>query len=637
MARLAAALAVTALLVAAPSAHAQAPSNDTVAGAAALPLNQPVSGDLGDAANDYRLSGSLCFGGIGQTLAAAEGNDVVYRFVAPRAGDYSFRVTETASTNSVLYVAAALPTGPGPSTVTACLAAANRNAPQEAEEVSGLPLAAGQQVFVVADSQAGTSDPTAFKLVAERPFTETESNASTATADLRTCGAVGRSGTASDVDFWSVGPQNAGSRLFALVDGAAGSGADWDLRATTAVDTLEYDDSDADTPHGLTAPMIAGTRVGNVASFLRVDSPGGENEPYRLYSVVRGLPIGIDAEPNGTPAQAHATQSLYGSATIGSASDVDVYSFSAPARGLMFIGLDADPLRDNTPFNARLALLDAAGATLAEVDTPNGASVTTSGAGTLTSTTPSSPGEALALRLPAAGVYYVRVATSAGVGSGDYLLSAAYQCRPTAIPAPIDVTPPALPGGTQGAPYSQALSASGGVGSHSFAVSSGSLPPGLNLAAGGTLDGTPTQSGAFSFTVTATDEDDAVGERPYALEVTAPPASGPGPGSEPGPGAPGPGPGTGTPADTAAPQARITKKPTKKLRARRVSFSFSSNERGSKFQCKIDKKRFGTCRSPKRYSLKPGKHTFQVRATDAAGNVDRSPAKYAFTLLRPKR
>jgi hypothetical protein len=178
---------------------------------------------------------------------------------------------------------------------------------------------------------------------------------------------------------------------------------------------------------------------------------------------------------------------------------------------------------------------------------------------------------------------------------------------------------------------------SGGVGPHSFKVSSGALPPGLALGTDGTLAGTPTQPGTFNFSVVATDADEAFGERPYSLEVAAPPAP-PGAGPDPGPGTgPGPAPGTGTPADTDPPQTRITKKPKKKLRARRVSFSFSSTERGSKFQCRIDRKRFGTCRSPKKYSLKPGKHTFQVRATDVAGNVDRSPAKYAFRVLRPKR
>jgi hypothetical protein len=54
--------------------------------------------------NDYQLSGSACFGGIGQTPVTAGGRDLlVYRFVAPSAGAYSFRQVEPdTATNPVL-------------------------------------------------------------------------------------------------------------------------------------------------------------------------------------------------------------------------------------------------------------------------------------------------------------------------------------------------------------------------------------------------------------------------------------------------------------------------------------------------------------------------------------------------------
>jgi len=41
---------------------------------------------------------------------------------------------------------------------------------------------------------------------------------------------------------------------------------------------------------------------------------------------------------------------------------------------------------------------------------------------------------------------------------------------------------------------------------------------------------------------------------------------------------------------------------------------------------------FSACRSPKTYKqLKPGKHTFEVRAFNAAG-ADPTPAKKSFTI-----
>lgn len=56
---------------------------------------------------------------------------------------------------------------------------------------------------------------------------------------------------------------------------------------------------------------------------------------------------------------------------------------------------------------------------------------------------------------------------------------------------------------------------------------------------------------------------------------------------------------------------------------------------GSTFQCKLDRKPFKKCSSPKTYKkVKPGKHVFRVRAIDKAGNVDPTPAKRKFTVLR---
>jgi hypothetical protein len=56
-------------------------------------------------------------------------------------------------------------------------------------------------------------------------------------------------------------------------------------------------------------------------------------------------------------------------------------------------------------------------------------------------------------------------------------------------------------------------------------------------------------------------------------------------------------------------------------------FSFSANESAS-FTCSLDGAAYTSCNSPTRYSdLEPGWHTFSVRATDTAGNVEPSPAK----------
>jgi MBG domain (YGX type) len=66
--------------------------------------------------------------------------------------------------------------------------------------------------------------------------------------------------------------------------------------------------------------------------------------------------------------------------------------------------------------------------------------------------------------------------------------------------------PPTLSDGQYGSAYnSQTLTVIGGFPPYTFSVTAGSLPPGMSLSNAGTLSGTPTAAGAYSFTVTATD------------------------------------------------------------------------------------------------------------------------------------
>lgn len=65
---------------------------------------------------------------------------------------------------------------------------------------------------------------------------------------------------------------------------------------------------------------------------------------------------------------------------------------------------------------------------------------------------------------------------------------------------------------------------------------------------------------------------------------------------------------------------------------RRVAFRFASSELRSSFRCKLDRKPWRSCRSPRAYLLRPGRHAFRVYAIDAAGNRDRTPAVFRFTV-----
>jgi Ca2+-binding RTX toxin-like protein len=68
---------------------------------------------------------------------------------------------------------------------------------------------------------------------------------------------------------------------------------------------------------------------------------------------------------------------------------------------------------------------------------------------------------------------------------------------------------------------------------------------------------------------------------------------------------------------------------------RRVVFRFSSNEAGGRFRCKLDRKPYVACTSPRAYSLALGPHTVRIVAVDAAGNVDPTPALFKLRVRRP--
>ncbi len=95
--------------------------------------------------------------------------------------------------------------------------------------------------------------------------------------------------------------------------------------------------------------------------------------------------------------------------------------------------------------------------------------------------------------------------------------------NPPPTPCPtIVLAPTTLPNQTVGVPYSQTISATGGTGPYSFAVTSGTLPPGLTLSSAGVLSGTPTTAGSTSFTVTATDAATCTGSNAYVMVVNPP-------------------------------------------------------------------------------------------------------------------
>jgi len=106
--------------------------------------------------------------------------------------------------------------------------------------------------------------------------------------------------------------------------------------------------------------------------------------------------------------------------------------------------------------------------------------------------------------------------TITATDSGQHTRSRRYTLRITQATVRLTLTPTALPnaigpGDCPAQGYSQTITAAGGTAPYTFSVPSRSLPPGLTLTpvAGSSdaaaISGTPTTTGSYPFTITATD------------------------------------------------------------------------------------------------------------------------------------
>ncbi|WP_238149828.1 putative Ig domain-containing protein [Dyella jiangningensis] len=116
-----------------------------------------------------------------------------------------------------------------------------------------------------------------------------------------------------------------------------------------------------------------------------------------------------------------------------------------------------------------------------------------------------------------AGNYNVTVKVTDGFG---FTGSQAYTFT---INAPsITLTPAAVPGGQVAVAYNQSLSASGGNGGYTYSLAAGALPPGVALSSAGSLSGTPSAAGNYSFTVKVTDGFGFTGSQAYTVGINQP-------------------------------------------------------------------------------------------------------------------
>ncbi|MCS5516893.1 Ig domain-containing protein [Pseudomonas qingdaonensis] len=94
----------------------------------------------------------------------------------------------------------------------------------------------------------------------------------------------------------------------------------------------------------------------------------------------------------------------------------------------------------------------------------------------------------------------------------------------TIVAGSMAITPATLPAPIYSSSYSQQLTVSGGVAPYTFSINGGSLPTGIALSSTGTLTGSPSSPGTYTFSVTAVDSSSNLTSvsQSYTLTIATP-------------------------------------------------------------------------------------------------------------------
>jgi uncharacterized protein (TIGR03437 family) len=222
-------------------------------------------------------------------------------------------------------------------------------------------------------------------------------------------------------------------------------------------------------------------------------SATGGSAPYNFNIVTGTLPPGLTLSSNGnisgTPTTAGIYQITY--------RVLDANQKSIEATLPLFItgggiSLTTLILPSGRPNQAYSTMIQATGGTAPySVQLTNGSlptGLTLSSAGLLSGT----------LTQPTNGAFTVRITDAAGA---SILASYLFNVN-TSIILLTSTTPTT---GSLGQLYTTTLTTSGGTGTNTYSLDTGTLPSGLTLSSSGTLSGTPTAPGTYIFNINATD------------------------------------------------------------------------------------------------------------------------------------
>lgn len=86
--------------------------------------------------------------------------------------------------------------------------------------------------------------------------------------------------------------------------------------------------------------------------------------------------------------------------------------------------------------------------------------------------------------------------------------------------------------------------------------------------------------------------------------------------------------------DKTPPDTIILSSPPNPAGSTTATFEFKCDENDCVYECQIDSQGWNACESPQTYTgLSKSEHVFEVRAYDMSGNVDDTPASYAWSII----
>ncbi|MDE3197432.1 MAG: DVUA0089 family protein, partial [Acidobacteriota bacterium] len=241
--------------------------------------------------------------------------------------------------------------------------------------------------------------------------------------------------------------------------------------------------------------------VAQGASVSRTFSASGGKPPYSWSG--SGLPAGLSIDSGSGILSGSAGQPGNFSFTI-QVTDANSKSTSIGAT-LAVVGISTSSLPGASTVSAYSATISAAGGappySFTGSGIPDGLSL--SGNGTLSGVPKT------------AGTYTIaiRATDSAGVTASASL------SLTVAAPSTLTVSGAQLSSGIVGSPYSDTLAANGGAAPYTWSIIGGALPDGLTVSGSGTISGTPTSAGTFSFTAQATDSSGGHAAGPESITI----------------------------------------------------------------------------------------------------------------------